>query len=120
MRHGIETRLPFVDYRFVELALGLDDRLKFRKGYLKYLLRRVLDGLLPREVVWRTNKFGFEAPTEMWLRLRRQEMLREIRASRILRGRFDAGRVANCDSVTLWRLFNVAAWERVFGVSGDD
>ena len=120
MRHGIETRLPFVDYRFVELALGLNDGLKFRKGYLKYLLRRVLDGLLPPEVTWRTNKFGFEAPTEAWLRIRRPDMLREIGASRILRGWFDADRVAHCDSVTLWRLFNVAAWERIFGVTCDE
>ena len=28
MRFGIETRLPFLDYRFVELALGLSTRSK--------------------------------------------------------------------------------------------
>lgn len=120
MRHGIETRLPFVDYKLVELAIALNDSHKFRKGFLKYLLRRVLERLLPHEVIWRTNKFGFEAPTDAWFRTRRTDMLREIAASRILRGRFDVDRIAHCDPATLWRLFNVAVWERVFGVVGDE
>ena len=119
MRHGIETRLPFVDYRFVETAISLNDNLKFKNGWLKYLLRKAFDGHLPDDVIWRTSKFGFEAPTNTWLKDLRPKMLREISDSQILRGRFDPHRVAKCDQSSLWRLYNVAVWERMFGIVGD-
>lgn len=119
MRHGIETRLPFVDYRFVETTISLNDNLKFKDGWLKYLLRKAFDGHLPDDVIWRTNKFGFEAPTNTWLNELRPKILREISESQILRGRFKPHRVANCDQSTLWRLYNVAVWERLYGIVGE-
>jgi asparagine synthase (glutamine-hydrolysing) len=68
MAYSIESRVPFLDHRLVELAFALPDAVKRRAGWSKYGLRRALDGLLPRSVVWRRDKKGFPTPVGNWLR----------------------------------------------------
>src|SRR5438067_1707738 len=71
MAFSIESRVPFLDHRLVELAFALPDAVKRRAGWSKYGLRRALDGVLPRSVVWRRDKKGFPTPVANWLRDRR-------------------------------------------------
>ena len=68
MAFSIESRVPFLDHRLVELAFALPDAAKRQKGWSKYGLRRALDGLLPPEIVWRRDKKGFPTPVGNWLR----------------------------------------------------
>jgi asparagine synthase (glutamine-hydrolysing) len=68
MAFSIESRVPFLDHRLVELAFALPDNVKRRDGWSKYGLRRALDGLLPPAVVWRRDKKGFPTPVGKWLR----------------------------------------------------
>ncbi len=68
MAFSIESRVPFLDHRLVELAFALPDDVKRRAGWSKYGLRRALDGLLPSNVVWRRDKKGFPTPLGNWLR----------------------------------------------------
>ena len=66
MGHGVETRLPFMDYRLVELALALPARLKIAKGYGKWTLRRITDGLVPDLIRLNRKKRGFDV-TQSWI-----------------------------------------------------
>src|SRR5438128_141568 len=68
MAFSIESRVPFLDHRLVELAFALPDDVKRRAGWSKYGLRRALEGLLPSSVVWRRDKKGFPTPVGNWLR----------------------------------------------------
>src|SRR5260370_11621440 len=68
MGFSIESRVPVLDHRLVELAFALPDDVKRRAGWSKYGLRRALDGLLPSSVVWRRDKKGFPTPVGNWLR----------------------------------------------------
>jgi asparagine synthase (glutamine-hydrolysing) len=68
MAHSIESRVPFLDHRLVELAFALPDDFKRHDGWSKYGLRRALDGFLPSSVVWRRDKKGFPTPVGVWLR----------------------------------------------------
>jgi asparagine synthase (glutamine-hydrolysing) len=68
MAFSIESRVPFLDHRLVELAFALPDDVKRRAGWSKYGLRRALDGFLPSSVVWRRDKKGFPTPLGHWLR----------------------------------------------------
>jgi asparagine synthase (glutamine-hydrolysing) len=68
MAHSIESRVPFLDHRLVELAFALPDSAKLHAGWSKYALRRALDGVLPHNVVWRRDKKGFPTPVGNWLR----------------------------------------------------
>ena len=64
-----------MDYRFVELAARIPPALKIRNGYTKNIMREIFDSRMPKEVVWRTNKMGFGAPTDRWAALFPQEYL---------------------------------------------
>jgi len=68
MAFSIESRVPFLDHRLVELAFALPDRAKLSSGWSKYALRQALDGLLPSSVTWRRDKKGFPTPVGVWLR----------------------------------------------------
>ncbi|MGH7040704.1 MAG: asparagine synthase (glutamine-hydrolyzing) [Acetobacteraceae bacterium] len=58
MANGLEVRAPFLDHRFVEFGLSLPASLKLRGGEGKYVLKRALEPLLPRKVLYRPKQ-GF-------------------------------------------------------------
>jgi asparagine synthase (glutamine-hydrolysing) len=64
MMHSIESRVPFIDYRFVEAAAKIPPEYKIQKGFTKYLIRDLMKGKMPDAVTWRINKMGFQAPVE--------------------------------------------------------
>ena len=67
MAHSLELRVPFLDQRVAEFALGLATPLKVRGFAKKRLLRQALAPLLPKEIV-RGPKQGFSIPLAAWLR----------------------------------------------------
>jgi asparagine synthase (glutamine-hydrolysing) len=117
MRHSVETRLPFVDYRFVINAISVDEKFKFKNGYLKYLLRKIVKKKLPSKIVWRTNKFGFEAPADMWINAHKAEMIAKIQHSSILISLIEVNEKIFDNHILLWRMYNIAVWEKVYGVT---
>jgi asparagine synthase (glutamine-hydrolysing) len=68
MAFAREVRLPFLDYRLVELMLNAPTESKLNAGWTKYSLRQAFSGWLPPEIVWRRDKQGFSMPQEEWLR----------------------------------------------------
>ena len=66
MGHGVESRLPFMDYRLVELALALPIRLKIAKGFGKWAVRNVTQGVVPDYVRLNRKKRGFDV-TQSWV-----------------------------------------------------
>ena len=68
MAFSVETRLPFLDYRIVEFAIGLDSRYKIRNQWTKWIIRKSLKDYLPIAIRKRKNKMGFPAPFARWLR----------------------------------------------------
>jgi asparagine synthase (glutamine-hydrolysing) len=123
MAHSIETRLPFLDFRVVEAGISMPSDYKLRDGWTKYVLRRAMENVLPREVTWRRNKIGFEAPDAIWLGAIRSQMRDELSGSRILGAITEHRRLvdhfAHAPLTQQWAYFNLAVWERVFGVSWD-
>ncbi len=63
MAFSIESRLPFLDYRLVELALSIRESELIRDGWSKAVLRRAMAGILPERIRWRRSKLGFDAPS---------------------------------------------------------
>lgn len=67
MANSLETRVPLLDHRIVELAWQLPQHLKIRNGVGKWVLREVLYRHVPREMIERPKK-GFSVPLGQWLR----------------------------------------------------
>jgi asparagine synthase (glutamine-hydrolysing) len=58
MAHSLEVRAPFLDYEFVEWGMRLPPALKLRGQEGKWVLKKALEPILPREVLYRTKQ-GF-------------------------------------------------------------
>jgi asparagine synthase (glutamine-hydrolysing) len=126
MAFSVESRVPFLDHRLVELAFALPGGLKVHSGWSKYALRRALEPLLPGTVVWRRDKKGFPTPIGRWLRDGRGAaalaLLRE--PDRRTRHLFPAAALgpeieAHCAgradrSWQLWRALSTELWLRAF------
>jgi asparagine synthase (glutamine-hydrolysing) len=69
MGNSLEVRNPFLDYRMVEFSSRLSDRLKFRDGQGKWVLRQALKRLVGPDlgICKRTIKHGLPAPVNQWL-----------------------------------------------------
>ncbi|MFN2643547.1 MAG: asparagine synthase (glutamine-hydrolyzing) [Burkholderiales bacterium] len=65
MASSLEARVPYLDHRFFEFCARLDPKLKQRGATGKYLLKRLAEKLLPREVVHRPKQ-GFMPPLAEW------------------------------------------------------
>ncbi|HEY0677344.1 MAG TPA: asparagine synthase (glutamine-hydrolyzing) [Chitinophagaceae bacterium] len=77
MAHSCEVRLPFLSHELAEFSFSLPASYKIRDGYSKWILRKSMSRQLPQEIVWRTDKIGFEPPQKEWMENRRvQEMIR--------------------------------------------
>jgi asparagine synthase (glutamine-hydrolysing) len=125
MAFSIETRLPFLDYRLVELAFALPDEQKLEGVTTKAILRRALGDRVPPSVLARRDKMGFETPTDLWLRGRYAGEVRR-RLSRpgpfqdwvdrgVLRAELDdylAGRRGI--GLQVWRWLSLEAWSQHF------
>jgi asparagine synthase (glutamine-hydrolysing) len=85
MAHGVELRVPFLDYRLVTLAFRLGSEWKIRGEYTKVLMREAMTGRIPDLVRTRVQKFGFPTAVDQWFRGPLLEPLRDLLASRVVR-----------------------------------
>ncbi len=67
MMASLESRAIFLDNDLVDFCIRLPNRFKYRKGARKYLLKKAVAPLLPRDIIERRKK-GFGIPTSDWLR----------------------------------------------------
>lgn len=125
MAGSVEVRSPFLDHPLMEFAGSLPPSLKIRGLEKKYLLKRAMADLLPREVLNRPKQ-GFAVPLDHWFRHDLKEMARDtLLAPRCLgRGYFRAEAVRRMldEHVRgvrrwhhqLWSLLMLELWHRDF------
>ena len=62
MLESIEIRSPFMDYRMMEFAFSIPNRLKFNKGVTKVIQRETFGKMLPDSITKNRRKIGFNTP----------------------------------------------------------
>jgi asparagine synthase (glutamine-hydrolysing) len=127
MAHGVEARLPFLDYRLVEFCLGLPEEHKIAGGWTKRVLREAMRDRLPEAIRLRRDKLGFATAEEVWMRGPQRETFLQLvdqavddaggiltpaaklKARRMLAGEEPFG-------FLVWRFISFGAWLRRFNV----
>ena len=117
MGTSLEARVPFLDHKLVELALGIPEAVKTKNGTLKYILKKAVRGLVPDELIDRPKQ-GFGVPVYEWLFEKlgdraRHEVLDFCRRTDYL----DTAEVERLferkPSANIWYLLNLALWWKV-------
>ena len=124
MAHSLEVRSPFLDHHVMEFAAALPPDLKLRGSTQKYLIKRVMTGLLPEAVV-RRRKMGFGVPIDHWLRTELPELVHEVlldrrsqqrgyfRPETVRRYLADHARGRANHHARLWSLLVLELWHRM-------
>lgn len=66
MAHGIEVRMPIMDWRLVTYSFGLQADSKIGRGYTKSIFREAMRGIMPERIRRRRSKIGFNSPMHDW------------------------------------------------------
>jgi asparagine synthase (glutamine-hydrolysing) len=66
MSVSLEARVPYLDHRFAEFAASLPPLAKRRPETGKYVLKKLAERYLPRDLVYRRKK-GFTLPLSEWI-----------------------------------------------------
>jgi asparagine synthase (glutamine-hydrolysing) len=67
MAHGIEVRMPFLDWRLVTYTMALPEEEKYADGFSKLIARRAMKDRMPESIRTGTRKVGFSSPMPEWL-----------------------------------------------------
>ncbi len=121
MATSVEARVPFLDHHLVEYAMGVPRSLKVEGASGKHILKRALEEVLPRDLLYE-RKRGFGAPVREWFRnglgewfdshvmnspMRRRDLLDYRFAQRL----FSEHRGGKNDwGFHLWALLNLSLW----------
>lgn len=82
MAHSIESRVPFLDYRLVQLGINLHPHHLIYKKVSRPLYRKALENNLPAEIINRKIKLGFPTPFAKWTRKTLKPMVTDILLSK--------------------------------------
>lgn len=125
MAASIESRVPFLDHKFVEMVARIPSQFKLRGTQTKAVLREAVKGLIPEQILKRP-KMGFPVPIADWLRSDYSYLLDEFVNSTQAKDRslfkpetldklvneHRAGTSNHAER--LWLLINLEIWQRVF------
>jgi asparagine synthase (glutamine-hydrolysing) len=111
---SLEGRMPFLDHKFVELALSIPETMKTKDGILKYILKKAVRGLIPDEIIDRPKQ-GFGVPVNEWffekLGILAQRELSEFCERTDLLDRHEVMKLFQKKKRRpLWYLLNFALW----------
>ncbi|HJP94848.1 MAG TPA: asparagine synthase (glutamine-hydrolyzing) [Pyrinomonadaceae bacterium] len=125
MAANLEVRVPFLNREMIEMAARMPPRLKLRGLKRKYIFKRAMETMLPKDVVWR-KKAGFGAPIRSWLRgplrplindllseesVRRRGIFRPNAVKRVLEANFSGREDYN---LQVFQLLGLELWHRTF------
>ncbi len=115
---SLETRVPFLDHKFVELAMSIPEQVITRGSESKHILKKAVRGLIPNDIIdrkkqgfgvpiyeWFFEKFGEFAKQELRVFCEQADFLDQAAVMKLIR----AGRGRDA-----WFLLNFALWWKEF------
>ena len=122
MSVSIESRVPLLDRRIVDLISRMPAGMKFKGGEMKYLLKKTIKDFMPPEIMNRKDKMGFPVPLHIWSKNKAKGFIMDTLLSKKSRER----NMINTDYVEklinaeqpfsrgLWGLLSLELWHDQF------
>ncbi|MEO0582676.1 MAG: asparagine synthase (glutamine-hydrolyzing) [Bacteroidota bacterium] len=122
MAVSLESRVPLLDRRIVDLVSTMPAAMKFKGGEMKYILKRAAGSYLPHNIVHRKDKMGFPVPLHMWAKDGASDFIKDILLGKKARerGLFDHTRMENlimnerAFGRSLWGALSLELWFQTF------
>ena len=122
MATSVETRVPFLDHKLVELALSIPSTMKVKNGVEKYILKEASRGIIPDKIIDRP-KVGFCGSANSMLS---KEFLKytehEINESKWMENKFNIDHINNIlklqksgkanNGMKIYSLINLCLWQK--------
>jgi len=126
MRFSIESRTPFADdINLIDCVFKIPSVYKIHRGWSKYLLRESMKGIVPNEIIYRTDKIGFTTPEFSWL-ISKEDQLREyltdslgeyIEVQKLIKDwRIILDAQSKIGITNIWRFINFAIWKKIYNL----
>tara|TARA_B110000495_G_C22955238_1_gene559613 strand:+ start:34 stop:612 length:579 start_codon:yes stop_codon:yes gene_type:complete len=122
MAHGLESRVPLLDHKLVELMATAPADIKFAGGNMKHLLKQTYKETLPNKILNRRDKMGFPVPLKEWLGNELKDLVEDIfhgmkqrnrpfiNSEEVLANFQSAGRFSR----KVWSLMSLEVWHQTF------
>jgi asparagine synthase (glutamine-hydrolysing) len=122
MAASLESRVPILDHRIVELITCMPPSMKFKGAEMKYILKKAVKDILPSTILNRKDKMGFPVPLHLWAKNSVGDFFRDILLSPTCkdRGIFNLNEIEKVIEQEkefgrrLWGLVNIELWFREF------
>jgi len=122
MACSLESRVPLLDHRIVELVARMPPRLKFKGAEMKYILKRSMKNIVPPLILERKDKMGFPVPLHLWAKNNLRAFYKDILLSPTCknRGIFNLPQIEklidreDAYGRRLWGMINIELWFRQF------
>ncbi|OGM26053.1 asparagine synthase (glutamine-hydrolyzing) [Candidatus Woesebacteria bacterium RIFCSPHIGHO2_02_FULL_39_13] len=121
MAVSLEARSPFLDQEMVELACKIPFSLKVKNGQSKYILKKALEKIIPKENIYRP-KMGFTLPLDKWFMerdfknysknvlLSKKTVIRKYFNIDLIKKMLETHSSANDFGPRLWSLLSLELW----------
>lgn len=123
MAHSLELRVPFLDKKIAEISERIPEKLKYKAGKTKYILRKALEHVLPRATAGR-KKLGFPTALRHWLREKPEAFSEIIYENVYIQEHFKIGFIKHLfkehqsgkvdNSRKIYILYMLALWYNIF------
>jgi len=125
MAASVEVRVPFIDKEVISVAMKIKGSLKFQKRQSKYILKRMAEKYLPKEIIYRP-KASFGAPLRSWISGDLRNMVDDLLSRQSVENRnifnydfikkiIDEDRTGKEDNAyRIYQLLTIELWFRAF------
>jgi asparagine synthase (glutamine-hydrolysing) len=125
MANSLEVRAPFTDYRLLEFAMQVPQRMKVHNMTTKWITRQAMRDILPQEVLTK-KKMGFNPPLPQWINGELKPVIREFLSPAAIerRGIFRPDAVQKLlrdheenrrdNALKIWALLMIEVWQRMY------
>lgn len=122
MAVSLESRVPILDRRIVDLVASMPPAMKFKGAEMKYIMKRACKNIIPKSILNRKDKMGFPVPLHLWAKNNANAFFRDILLSQKSkeRGLFDANKIEQlicCERPygrALWGMMSLELWFQTF------